>query len=350
MNTQNLTNWSRFIGSVERTFPFWVVSLIWYGMIILLLFWFVDFNNRAPKIFGEDWFSRDPMAFTGFLTVILGILYSVAVDKNQRRLIDRWHNSMVFVSDDVTKDRISTGVISTSFVLQIVITAITVIAMITGYSQFFGNVDYFDEFWLASLICAVLIGLRMGRVASHGFIGNSIEKHENAIRIAVFHPDRTGGLGQIGNFYFLQASVILVPIIWLLVWVLIIPSMADNPDWQDYTKWVDHFYRLLMICFAVFLLAFFLPMLSFRRMIRNWKKENLHGQLKRVHGELIGIRGDPVLQFKKREIDKDLTTFLYNLNHLPDFPVSPITKSVFMTTFFLPLIVNISTYLLSFLN
>ena len=318
--------------------PFWIKRLIWIAVLVALIMWFLSFNARAPSIFGAaSWFDWDPMSFSGFLAVIVGIGYSISIDRSQANLLSRWHDAAIIDLDPAARKEIEFVLRRRSLVWQVIIAGILVVVMIIGYANFFRSFDPFTEFSMASFVCAFLVSLRLARLVSHGLIGQLVEAHKVRFGMTIEHPDRTGGTAQIGTFYFLQASVMTIPVFWLLVWMLLIPSI------DGYAEWADHFFYLMIIAVLVFIMAFLLPMRAFRRVIRDWKRANISDAIDEIRSELLRLRSIESPTTAERERRAEMARQLDDLIHLPDWPISPATRNVFVTTFMLPLVVNIVT-------
>lgn len=318
--------------------PFWIKRVIWIAILVALIAWFLDYNARAPSRFDNaSWFDGDPMSFSGFLAVIVGIGYSIMIDRSQTRLLTRWHDAAIIDLEPDTRAEIENALWRRSLAWQGAITGVLVILMIIGYANFFSFFDPFSEFSIASFVCAFLVGLRLARLVSHGLIGQLIERRKVPFGMTIEHPDRTGGTAKIGFFYFLQASVMTVPVLWLLIWMLLIPSV------EGYASWADHFFYLLLLAVFVFVLAFLLPMTAFRRVIRDWKRANVSGAVGEIRNELLKLRLIENPTSNQRQQRAQIAQQLDDLIHLPDWPISPATRNMFVTTFMLPLVVNVVT-------
>ena len=173
------------------------------------------------------------MSFTGFLAIIVGGAYSVFVDRSQIEIIGRWHDATIFDISDDQRPVIEARIFRTSMIAQLSTAAFILIVTVIGYTNFYSDLHPLSEFVIASFICATLIGLRLGRLASHGWIGRTLKVWNIRFSMTGEHTDRAGGLAQVGNFYLLQASVLIVPILWLLAWSILIPSLDSYSDWGN---------------------------------------------------------------------------------------------------------------------
>lgn len=319
----------------SKSFLFWIGQAIWLAILVALIACFLNYNARAPiEPTYSGWFDTDPMSFSGFLAVIIGIAYSVLVDRSQTNLLSRWHDAAIIDLQPAVQAKIKNVLWRRLLMWQLIIAGGLVVVMIVGYINFFTFSDLFNEFSIASFVCAFLVGLRLARLVSHGSLGRLIESQNVPFGMTIEHPDRAGGTTKIGIFYFLQASMLIVPVLWLLIWILQIrPS-------SEYSNWTEHFYYLLIITVFVFILAFLLPMLAFRRVIRKWKRQNTLNAINDVRNELLRLRVITTPTRAQRQRRAEIAQQLDNLINLPDWPVSPTTRNVFVTTFMLPLIAN----------
>ena len=285
----------------------------------------------------STWMASDLMAFSGFIAVIVGIGWSILIDRNQAALLSRWHDAAIIDLSTNMRQKIERDLQRRSLFWQCIIVSVVVVSMIIGYASFYDNFDLLGEFLIASFVSALLVSQRLARLVGHGLIGRIVKDRMVPFGMTIEHPDRTGGTAQIGIFYLLQASVLTIPVLWLLVWIILIPSM------QDYARWADHFFTLLIIAIVVFCLAFALPMLAFRRIIRDWKRANISNSINSIRDELLNLRTieSPTLAQRRRRAE--LARHLDSLIHLPNWPVSLATRNVFVSTFMVPLLVNVVT-------
>lgn len=319
-----------------KNLTFRVMQMIWIVLLFSLIAWFLDYNARYPA-----WMTSDPMAFSGFLAVIFGIGYSILVDRSHANLLSRWHDAAIIELNTDSRREIEKALQRHSIICHVIVVSTLVAVMIFGYTNFYRKFDPFSEFTVVSFTCALLVGMRLARLVNHGSIGRLVEDKAGPFGMTIEHPDRAGGTAQIGKFYFFQATVLVIPVFWLLVWILLIPSL------EGYTKWADHFFNLLILAIAMFFLAFVLPMIAFRRLIRDWKRANISNLIEGVRSELINLRSIERPTSVQRRRRAELARHLDGLIHLPDWPVSLATRNAFVTTVLLPLLVNFATSALS---
>ena len=296
------------------------------------------------------------MSFTGFLAVIVGIAYSVVVDRNPMHLLSRWHDAAIIDLKPADRAALERSFRRWSLLWQYVIAGIILGVLIVVYRTLFSRCNLLEndecsfskllpgqnllsEFSIASFVCAFLVGLRIARLINHGRMGLCIVSRGVSFELTIEHPDRAGGTAQIGTFYFLQASVLITPVLWLLIWILQIRLTSD------YSNWITSYYWYLTIAFTIFVLAFLLPMLAFHRAIRDWKRKNYPGEVSIRKNELLKLRAINSPTLAQRQRRAETAQQLENLVALPDWPVSPTIRNVFVTTFILPLVANVLAFI-----
>ena len=324
----------------SKGFPFWINRAIWLAILAASILWFLHHNahtfDDSPH---HRWITRDPMSFSGFLAAIIGIGYSIIVDRSQMGLLSRWHKAAIIDLEPAVQADIKSALCRQSLIWQLIIAVGLVVVMIIGYINAFSSPALFSEFSIASFVCAFLVGLRLARLVTHGLLGHFIESRGVPFGMTIEHPDRAGGTAQIGFFYLLQASMLAVPAFWLLIWILLIPSFPQ------YSHWSEHFYVLSLVTIIVFILVFLLPMLAFRRAIIKWKHRNTLGAINDIRNELFKLRLILTPTRVQRQRRTEIARQLDYLINLPDWPVSPTIRNVFVTTFMIPLIANIVIFI-----
>ena len=343
-------------------------QILWSAFVVAMLCWFWNFNARISGSYHtwHFWLDSDPMMFTGFLAVIIGIGYSVLVNRDPIKLIEHLHDSGVIELDKESCRKIKVTLRRKSFLCLSLISSIVLAMMSIGYSVYFDinilelfrigflqifrtdfsqpvriiyeyDTKYFREFLTASLVCSLAVGLRFGRIAANGFTNSAIQVVKASFVVAIAHPDRAGGLARIGTFCFWQASTLMIPVVWLFSWLVVIIFFDPRREYDGYeygySDWQTHFWILQVIPLICFLLGFLLPMLSVRRLMISWKNSNIPPLLSLIKADLHELRRKCRHDSSKISQLRKLTTDLHSLNSLPNWPVSPAMWRGFFSTF-----------------
>ena len=326
---------------------------IWITLLIALCVWLLSCIIRASVNSADvSWIKTDLMAFSGFLTVLVGIAWSIYISVEPKSLLSRWHNAALINLNSHCRQRIARRLEKLAIRRQLVLALLLVASTIVGFAYKFSvPKECFDlyffpfsayghscEFYIASIICALLVGLRLGRLISYGFIGGLLKKYNVPMDLTLEHPDHAGGTSQIGMFYLMQAAALLIPALWLLFWTIFSIRSGEYKGWEFYFMW------LLSINAVLFGIAFLVPVRRFREMMVKWKQENAADRIDQVRAELLNLRSidNPTAEERDRRVT--LAHDLDVLVHFPNMPVSPITRRLvftsLITSFVLPVLVS----------
>ena len=342
-----------WIISVLKTLKFRARRWLWFFILITLSIWFLASIIRA-SVGHKDiaWILTDLMALSGFFTVLLGIAWSIYVSVEPTSLLSRWNDAAIIDLTLHCRQDIEKNLQHIAHVSQLALATLFVTSTVFGFSYIlkksescnfylfcFSAYGHSCEFFVSSIICALLAGLRLGQLVSYGFIGGLLKDRNVPFDLTIEHPDRTGGASQIGTFYLMQASVLMIPALWLFVW-LIVSSYSEN-----YTNWWNYFLWLMLINMILFSLVFFAPVWKFRRMIVDWKQMNSAARIKTLRAELLKIRSTDNPNAWQRDRRLALARDLDVLVQLPNIPISPTTRrqlvTSLITSFILPIFVSL---------
>ena len=305
-------------------------------MILCLSIWFANFFifDRSFSIY------KNSMSFSGFLTIIFGLAYSVIIDRSKLAVIQRWRDLWILEFDCAKLENIILHLDRREIFATITITSLLVGATYIGYEIFYHM--NLTQFHVVSLICAALVGLRISRLAAHGLIGSVLQAQDVGLNLIVDHSDRAGGTAEIGKFYLFNASVLLIPAVWLVIWIVNIPLIEDHPGKNN--LWPAHFVILLAITSAIFVVAVWLPMIKFSQMMHEWKGLHLVPELaslKRQYFEICDGNASALgpAEGKSRQ---ELVRRMHALTSISDWPVTPdsIGKHLSILSILLPPIVS----------
>ena len=311
----------------------WLCKGVWVLLLLILLVWGWYYNNRTYSGC-KTWFEDDPMILSGFVTVFIGLLYSLLIDRNQIKLVRRLHDIAVINLDSGHWSEIRTLLKRYARISYIFTTFAVIVLMIFGfYTRIVAILcddssrpqTWTGEFVIVVLFCTVLVCLRLGRAVANGFTGRAIKKVSPSFAMVPQHPDDAGGLDSIGRFYLWQAGGLLIPTIWLLMWIWFMPARYEE-------DWLLHFQRLLLfLTVVIWPTAVVSPMYSFHRLIVTWKVKHLEPTIVHIRTDFRKLRGNHLQSRYQHHRTQELFNYLYSLTTLPDWPLSSRTLTVFRT-------------------
>lgn len=136
---------------------------------------------------------------------------------------------------------------------------------------------------------AFLAGSFIGRAASYSRLGQRLKDEGFGIDVDPEHLDGVAGLRPVGRLYFFQSALVAVPGAFLAVWWFVIPLFGER-----YSTWRGVYAALLVFVVFCEILAFFSPMWSFHRIMKDGKTrflieaDQISEQAARIRKELRG--------------------------------------------------------------
>ena len=334
----------------------WLYKGAWILVLLTLSGWVLYYNDRTyggctessvsgswlNKLKNEPcttWFEDDPMMLSGFVTVLIGLSYSLLIDRNQIKLVRRLHDIAVINLDSRHWSEIRALLKKYTRRAYMLIPSAAVILTLYGFRSVIDAIlsdhprpqAWTAESVVASLFCAVLVGFRLGRAVANGFTGRAIRKVSPSFEMVPQHPDGAGGLGSIGRFYLWQAGGLLIPTVWLLIWIWLIsykPEMATM--YEKY--WLLYFQILLFVLLPIIWpAAVIVPMYSFHRLIVDWKEKHLGPTISDIRTEFRELCANRLQSSYQHQRTQELFNYLHSLTTLPDWPFLFRTLTVFGT-------------------
>ena len=208
---------------------------------------------------------------SGVLATIVALLVGIVTDGSATRLFSNLRKAGLVRSASCSISDIDIG--SAQLCANIrwhIIFIIILTAAGTIYVVEFNNNNW--EFSAPNFFGYILAALRFGRMAASGVLGNHLSTRGVKLNVRLYHRDGAGGLAFVGNFFLRQASALIVPMVWLVFWLV---SMAVDRDYYiRYSHWWLLFLALFVIVVAIACLSLVRPMMSFGRMIRIWMADS----------------------------------------------------------------------------
>ncbi len=333
----------------------WLIAI--FGSTCLLAHVQIKYKFRLICKEGYEGLNCDPMAVTGIAATFIGLIYSFLVDRSQYEIIKRLYDNAIINIHDPSWKLIRKILLYISFPCQILFSLFFVLCMIYGYENLYENDiriytyvillnNMFTqgfEISLLIMICALLVGVRVGRIFGNCFTGLVIKKYSGSIRLQIQHSDHAGGLSFVRNFYLLQSSSFLIPILWVLFWIYVANKIPVLIHHEEYAKWRLYFSTVLFpIFFFLFYTCFYFPLIFFRRIIIEWKSKHTSRMINTARYKLINMDNGQYYNIGYFRQTRELSDYLNSLTSLPNWPISPVIKTTFFSIV-LPLLLSMAT-------
>lgn len=301
---------------------------IWYFTCWALVFWFVVYCHSQ-----WDTLRGDLMQITGFLIIIVGLFWSWHVSEDPKCVLSRWHDAAIINLDPEISKEISNRLHTILFRSQVTLALLLVSATTSAYTLIIGRYCVFSlsvahscvaisyHFVIGSLACSILVAFRLAWIAPFACLGRLLRSLRVPFELTIEHPDRAGGTTQIGKYFLSQALPLAIPIPWFAFWI-ITSRISTSEHFNSYGHWESYFLLLLLFSFASFIVAFLVPMLTFRSMMREWKRSHLGNRVRISRDELWSMRKKRELSLQDHERMHFLATQLDIMQQIPGFPIS----------------------------
>lgn len=334
----------RFLTLTYRNSRFVVYQIVSFSLIVWICVWFVNHFRDLEAL-------EDQMLLSGFIATIVGIIAGVVIDRDPMKMVELLHTNGVVNIDEPDLRKIRRGLTKTFVVAQIVFCLVLLLLKEFIVERLWND----RELDPPSVVFYLLIGARLGRVVANGAIGQTIRKFAHVLELHIDHRDRAGGLATIGKFYVLQGTVLVIPVVWILTWIVLIQVNVNVMP--QYERWKDSYILLLFVVSIVIFVGFIWPMWSFRRLIIEWKKRNgVETVIVRTRGHLMAVlrrywatcRISEQVRIRTRV--RELTDQLHSLSMMSDWPVSYRSIGVYIFGTALPLILALLSIAIALLD
>lgn len=292
-----------FLNSSFRT-----TQAVWY---VVLIAWSIYLWTYIIRV------DIDPMSLTLLVTVSVGLFYSLLVDRDQFLLCKQLHNDTVFQIDESRITNLINDLTHQSRKWQSICAVVWLLIFAAGYIL----AEYrFGKFFVINLVCSVLIGLRFGRSVANGGTARVVRSYLIGFQMLVTHPDRAGGLALIGNFYLKQASIVLVPILWTLAWIMLISNQVI-PQYT-YDRWLPLLWCSLIVSTVGIIASFWIPLSSLQSYIVEWKRKE-EPYVTELRRKLRDLKSRTFPNAARRDHITALTLYVHSFTYMSNWCLSP---------------------------
>jgi hypothetical protein len=193
------------------------------------------------------------------------------------------------------------------------------------YVRVFGLHQFF--FTGASTIAGYVVGRYLGRMLCYGCLGWFLRRAGATAKVHVGHPDGAAGLKPLGDFYLLQALLLLIAITYLAGWYLLFAL----PLFHDYSsRWRDSYLALLLLTLVIEIGAFILPMVTVHEdMVR--QKEELQARADERSREIEALYhqlAEGKDATRRAEVQEQLDRYGAQFQAIEELPTWPVDRSI----------------------
>jgi len=214
----------------------------------------------------------DFLLLTGIAALWFGLLVVASVDEEFNNMLSRLIERGV-LPKDLDQSALAQLLDEKANLAAQGIALVATLAILIAFAVSLYYEPRLDKALLAlpESIGAYIAGSYLGRMVSFGRLATHVAQAGWMIRIFPEHVDGVGGLKPVGDFYFRQAMITAIPVLFLGIWSVIFPHWTG----RDYSDWADPYLGLLVVALVIMLAAFVAPMVKFHSLMVEKKREAL---------------------------------------------------------------------------
>lgn len=236
----------------------------WLVLLTVLLSLFIfEFVTNGIRL--REW---DHMFVSGYVAVVVGVFLSLDARRRMREAVQRLaRRGVMSIPEDIEGydflERFEARVLSWSHRIALLIGALLLAVFLAAYWEDLPGIRIAET--VLGTIAGYCVGRIIGRMIIYGFLGWTIRDEKITLTAFPGHVDGAGGFKPLGDFYFFQAVLLAIPVLFVGIWSLLIPA------WDRYSGWQDLFLVLFGVAIVFEVLSFVSPMWSIHEEMRNLK-------------------------------------------------------------------------------
>lgn len=203
-----------------------------FGMLLMVL---IRWNQLVGL---EDTFAWAEISGWGLLAV--GLYLAGDMESRFRGMMERlFRREMVcglvespalFLSSMEDFARKLGRVGSIAFPIVLWLTYLTVARPVASSTGEAGTLGEFFAIKLAlETMGAFLVGRHAGQMVGYGLVGHRFERQRVRLRVIPAYPDGAGGLRMVGDFFFFQAGLVMLPLGFFAFWLAMPAALTGSP-------------------------------------------------------------------------------------------------------------------------
>jgi hypothetical protein len=229
-----------------------------------LAFLAIVFSHLYFRVDFSHW---DLLLMSGILTALLGLWLVKSIPKKINNTLTRLLHRGVIQLDPAReahlrkelKERAAIWAILSGELVSIVILISFIVKNGLPYPIAQIPLTIFE------VIGGYIVGRHLGIMASYGRLGHWLKKQGILVQVKPGYPDGAVGLKPVGDFYFFQAMLLALPVLYLFIWWLIMPL------WSKYEGWRNIYLGLLPVAITFEVISFLVPVWFFHREMQTQK-------------------------------------------------------------------------------
>lgn len=183
-------------------------------------------------------------------------------------------------------------------------------------------------------VCGFYAGAFFGASAGHGAFASILSSDQTRLRIRPDHFDGAVGLKPIGDLYLFQALLTGIPLIWFVVWWVLIPAYQSTVCASvDYSAWRGPIVLMWLVTLCFTYLGFIRPILQLRKRVFSERtrlrsevvpdvRQRIRELQKRLASEAVSA---PEADRINSEIDR-MASYIWSIDRMSSWPMDAATR------------------------
>lgn len=301
---------ARLQGWIERHFSLFAAALV-----------VVAIANEG-FLFGLAVSGWDFLFLSGVATFLVGLRLGATFRPRFEAALGRLVRGKTFIASEEQRrriqDRMNQRANAYAHAAGVLVTTAIVIAFVIAVPGQWA-------FTFVAAAGAYLVGRYIGEAVAYGCLAQVCQQEKIDLQLQAGHLDGAAGWRPIGDLYFKQALLLVIPGAFLGAWWFLIPAF------ESYDRWRETYAVLLLIVVVCQLLAFVLPLVSFHGVMARLKRELMVEADAYAHRvvELRGRIADEADASKRKDLKDELEILIdryHTLEALPTWPIAAPTR------------------------
>lgn len=303
----------------------------WHQTTLAVL-WLLSLALTAREAYwhGSAFALWDWMLLSGLFVFLFGAYVAYSLPQRLERTLAGLIRRQVLVAHPGSIRDVNTALREERIRWRLVGGLVCSLAIALAYAAVLITSFSFDQlaFGILEAVIAFPAGRYLGAMAQCSTLSRALVRHGFEIVVRPTALDSAGGLEAIGHFFFLQASVVSLPALYLSVWLLLIPAFPR------YEGWLLPYCGLLVVALIFTMLAFVLPVWAFHKEMQRQKDayaartDEIAGRVNTLNDKLMTTRDQEARRRLRAEVDAE-TKLYREIEAMPLWPVASATRRRF---------------------
>jgi len=316
-------------GKLERIVPF---------VVVFILILSVAYDFRFAR---SDLLKWDFMLISGYIAFLLTLPWLFQIPRQFNTTLKRLITRGIFCSPQNSNELLISQIHKKELLCSRLGAMLLCVVITTAYIVIYWK--YFTDFQLLKIMeaalgsfCSFLAGKYVGKFVLYtNIISIGLVKKKINVNVLPGHMDGAAGLKPLGEFHFKMALVFLAPIVFLGIWLLIIPNSPFVETTKAgtvprYQKWEDVFFFLLLLSIGVEVMTFLFPLWTIHKIMLA-RKNALEDKADRLASDILVLKrklSESLSETSRKELYEQQEFKSRTYHDIENMPTWPFGKKI----------------------